>query len=75
MKQLKNSRLMYSVQALQLQVNRLSHTAQGIKPLVDRTRTAVSSLKESLAAGGTDEARAAIEESATEVRALVEDLR
>jgi hypothetical protein len=75
MKELQNSRLLVSMQLLQMQANRLSNIARRAQGLGARAQAAAASIQASKAISGLDDARGSLEGAGSEIQSLLQELR
>jgi hypothetical protein len=67
--------LFLSMQSMQLQAARLSHTAAQAQPLVERGRAAVAAIEQSAAALQLPDAQRELRDAGAELQTLSEELR
>lgn len=72
---IKQRPLFLSIDSLRVQASHLSHSAAQIKPLADRTQSAIASIRRSARESGVAESRSALELTGAELHELYEELR
>jgi hypothetical protein len=72
---LRSNSVFLSTLGLQIQMNHLTHAVQGARPISERARVALASIRRSANEAGVPQARAAMQQTGANITALIDDLR